>query len=191
MFKAYRIIKSECLHSDVIHLYGLSPIKRDSFSSPFKSLYERIFEDVRKQQFPELPSRFECVFVFPNKENYSEWVPDNGGQCYLLELELTGEFAWFDAKCINEDLTDFLQKADNLNEKDLNQIREIAKQYWNTASEKELNSVNSEGLLAGTAKIISIEEINVKPKCHQKQTSINVCNDFICNPTSDDELLDD
>ncbi len=190
-YEAYRIIKSECLQSEVIHLYGLSPIKRDSFSSQFKGLYERIFEDARKQEFSELPSRHECVFIFPSKDNYLEWAPDDGGQCYLFELELTGELVWLDAKVINVDLVQYRLKID-LNEQDLTAINNIALKYWKTSEQKDvLKSESCEGLFVGAAKIISIEEINVKPKCHKKQTSINVCNDFICNPTSDDELLYD
>lgn len=190
-FRAFRVIKAESLNYEESVFSGKTTICRNDFSCNFRQVYEADFEEVRGQQCPELPSRLECIFVFPNKDNYFEWTPYEGGQCYLLELELEGNLVWLDAKLINEDLTAFLLKADNLNEKDMDQIREIAAQYWDTASEKVLNSVQCEGLFVGEAIIISIEEINVKPKCHKKQTSIKVCDDFICKPTSDDELLKD
>lgn len=190
-FRAFRVIKTESLNYEESVFSGKTSICRNDFSCNFRQVYEAVFEEVRGQQCPELPSRLECIFVFPNKDNYFEWTPYEGGQCYLLELELEGNLVWLDAKFINEDLTAFLLKADNLNEKDMDQIREIAAQYWDTASEKELNSVQCEGLFVGKAKIVTFKEVIVQPKCHKMQTSIKVCSDYMCNPSSDEELLKD
>jgi hypothetical protein len=58
-----------------------------------KTLREVIFESVRANHYPELPSRTSCLWVIPtdDKENLQQWLDIIGGNGELLEVELTGK----------------------------------------------------------------------------------------------------
>ena len=71
-------------------IYGERIIDQHTVESNYE-LYikEKIFEDVRVLQFPELPSRLNCVFLYSNLEIAKfYWAYKHLYQAYIYEVEI-------------------------------------------------------------------------------------------------------
>jgi hypothetical protein len=87
------------------------------------ALNETIFERVRKEAFVDRPSRFTCVFVFPNAANARNFLAiDQTRKADLLyEVELVNPAAnQFDAD----------MSLVNRNESNVSIIEQAARRYW-------------------------------------------------------------
>jgi hypothetical protein len=107
---------------------------------------EWIFEEIRKEFFPNLPSRQRCLFVIPNDvQSLNYWRNTLGKNGNILKLELTGKL--HRANQLHLDLT-----TDNLDH-----IRGKAFKYWAGASGS--NSAEDEYLFEGFAKVLEIVSV--------------------------------
>lgn len=104
-------------------------------------LKEEIFEDIRLQFFPNCPSRFNCVFLFPELSMAKEFYANTCGyQHYVYEVEIIKG----DPFIVEMDLL----KCDN---QSYGKLTANAKKYWNQV--KHPNSGTLEALLVGDAKV--------------------------------------
>lgn len=113
---------------------------------------EEIFENVRANNYPYLPSRQRSLFVFPidDKKYEEEWLktlyPHQTVQYILLTLSLNGELYWFDS--------DFFTDCLPLNDAD--KINEQAHKYWRPKKDYA-NIPQIEGLFVGAACVEGME----------------------------------
>lgn len=110
---------------------------------------ELMFEEVRKEEYTDLPSRLKCLYVCKTKKEMNDWInifnKTNKENFQLLKLKLTGKIFVGDASFI-------LRQNISLNRK-----KEQAKMYW---SGKKKNNIN-EYLFVGTAVVEEV--LNEKP----------------------------
>ncbi len=130
----------------------LSELSKDSATSSLFLTYERyvnelIFEDVRKEFFPELPSRQKCLWLIPNMvdinqsmQYWQDHLPKDKN-LQLLKLSCTGKLFIADAT--------FLDKT-TLGNFDV--YRKRAFNYW---SGNVQNSKGLECLFTGTIEVLS------------------------------------
>ncbi|MFZ5968398.1 MAG: DUF2441 domain-containing protein [Bacillota bacterium] len=120
-----------------------------------QSIYirETIFEEVRMNYFPQLPSRKTCIWVC-EKESIPYWWNIIGGQKKIFKLQLTGVLHKADQKYLINDTLPH------------NEIRAHAFNYWTGADGS--NSIEEELLFEGIIKIIDeyqdINNFNVRMK---------------------------
>ena len=111
---------------------------------------ELMFEEVRKEEYTDLPSRLKCLYVCKTKKEMNDWINifnrTNKKNFQLLKLKLTGKIFVGDASFI-------LRQNISLNRK-----KEQAKMYW---SGKKKNNIN-EYLFVGTAVVEEV--LNEKPR---------------------------
>ena len=102
---------------------------------------ELMFEEVRKEEYTDLPSRLKCLYVCKTKKEMNDWInifnKTNKKDFQLLKLKLTGKIFVGDASFI-------LRQNISLNRK-----KEQAKMYW---SGKKKDNIN-EYLFVGTAVV--------------------------------------
>ena len=107
---------------------------------------ELALEEVRKNKYPDYPSRLNALYVTKDKEDAIKWgsiLKRNGKICkQILTLELTGTIFIGDGNLI---------KRQNISYQE--QIK-IAEKYWNQTS----NEIE-EYLFYGQAKVIDIDYI--------------------------------
>tara|TARA_Y100000310_G_C20576670_1_gene760770 strand:- start:191 stop:694 length:504 start_codon:yes stop_codon:yes gene_type:complete len=90
---------------------------------------EDIFEAVRKEKFPDRPSRLDCVYLCENVKgwegrSYCRYPASDGGETY--EVELRGDYNLFKANA--EFWVAALERVDNESE-----TRSFAESYWKGA----------------------------------------------------------
>jgi hypothetical protein len=106
-----------------------------------KLVREWTFEEVRKEFFPNLPSRQRCLFVIPNDvQSLNYWWNTLGKNGNILKLELTGKLHRTNQQYL-------LATTDSLD-----YIREKAFRYWAGASGS--SSAEDEYLFEGFAKVL-------------------------------------
>lgn len=115
---------------------------------------EEVFESIRANNYPYLPSRQSSLFVFPidDKKFEEEWLkilyPHQTMQYILLTLSLTGDLTWYDSDYYN----------DCLLFDDTDKMKEQAHKYW-IPKEDYANIPQIEGLFVGEA---IVERIDIK-----------------------------
>ena len=106
---------------------------------------ELALEEVRKEKYPNYPSRLNCLYVTKDKQDALEWtniLKRNHKECkQILTLELTGDLYTFDGN---------LMRRQNVSYEE--QLKR-AEEYWNSTSD------NPEYLFYGEAKVVDIEEL--------------------------------
>ena len=125
--------------------FDLSSISKEMQSSKYYSelLKEYIFEEVRQKEFPEKPSRKNCMFLVPievNLNNYCKNMGFNTNQLTMLEVDIEN-----DSKYHFADFT--LLNCNNLIH---DEKVEKAKEYWNGTDRRDMNT---EILFRGKFKI--------------------------------------
>lgn len=105
---------------------------------------ELMFEEVRKELNPNLPSRLKCLYVCKTKKEIKDWINifrrTNKKDFQIVKLKLTGSIFVGDASFI-------LRQNISLNRK-----KEQAKMYWNGEKKDKIN----EYLFVGTAVVEDI-----------------------------------
>ncbi len=91
---------------------------------------EKIFEEVRKEKFPDRPSRLNCVYLCENLEGYEgksfcSYPARNDGETY--EVELRGDYNLF--KTNSEYWTEAVMRGDE------ESVRRYAAAYWKGGTE--------------------------------------------------------
>ena len=164
--RIYHVVSYDnyCKYFANIEFIDTSVIQRD-FKNEKRRKIEESLEKIRRQKFPELPSRITSLFVFNefNKENSEkDWASIYSNPQYiLLTLEvISGTIKWFD----NSTYEDFYQKDES---------EEMVELYWNSLSDLSSNNTSIEGLFQGIAKIIKRES-----KMYSKMKGITFIEDF-------------
>ena len=137
---------------DLASFYHYDPLKtlvytRDILNHYTKFARETVYEEVRKQNFPELPSRQRCLWAIPDDVNTADyirfWWPQlNLNNRRILKLELSGK--------LHRANQEFLLSVSN----PLNFMRQYAYRYWIGEQGTNINEV--ECLFEGVAKVIDI-----------------------------------
>ena len=110
---------------------------------------ELVFEDVRRQHFPEHPSRQRCIWVVPpTAESITYWQNRSQGQKRWFRVRLTGKI---------HAASDAWLKGDTIS---LNQLREIAWKYWSglPGDKVDQDELLFEGIVEVIAEIGADEE---------------------------------
>lgn len=112
---------------------------------------EMVFEEVRKEHFPTLPSRKKCLWVIPNEiKRINYWwdrLPrDDNEERVLLKLRLTGNIHKCNQSFITLDYASVLDK------------KELALNYWSGVPGN--SDIENEYLFEGT---VTVEEIFDSP----------------------------
>jgi len=120
---------------------------RAALSHYVKFARETVYEEVRVQNFPELPSRQRCTWVVPDDENTAEymrfwWPKLNQNERRILKLELTGK--------LHKTNEEFLLFATN----PLDYDRQYAFKYWSGEQGADINKI--ECLFEGIVKVLAI-----------------------------------
>lgn len=108
---------------------------------------EYIFEEIRKESFPDLPSRHNCLWVIPpNIDGIKYWwdiiSKSKDYTCEILKLELTGHIYKTNAWYLKETITPF------------NRMRGEAFKYWSGNAGNDPRE--DEYLFEGTVKVLKI-----------------------------------
>lgn len=135
-----------------IGIYG-ERIRRHNFIEENYATYikEEIFEAIRLQYYPDLPSRFNCVFLFSEMTFAKESYANQGAyKAYVYEVELV------EGKLIKVEMD--LLRCDGAT---FEEINSCAHKYWKQL--KQPNSATLEILLNGQAKVkkLLLEPSNV------------------------------
>jgi hypothetical protein len=134
--------------NDLASFYHFDPNKTveeltDTLNEYLILIREWIFEEVRKEFFPSLPSRHKCLWVIPyNKEALKYWLDVLGKEGKILKLELTGRLLRTNPQ--------YLRLTTN----SLDYIRTEAFKYW--AGTSVGNPNEEDCLFEGFAKVIDI-----------------------------------
>lgn len=108
---------------------------------------ELVFEEVRKELNPNLPSRLKCLYVCRTKNEIKDWINifsrTNKKDFQIVKLKLNGNIFTGDASFI-------LRQNISLNRK-----KKQAKMYWNGEKKDNIN----EYLFIGTAVVEDILKI--------------------------------
>jgi hypothetical protein len=116
---------------------------RNILSEYLKLTREWVFEEVRREFFPNLPSRHRCLWVIPDDtEAIRYWWRTMGKTGEILKLELTGKIYRTNQQYL---------KATTAS---LDQIRMNAFKYWSGASGD--NPAEDEYLFEGFAKVLDV-----------------------------------
>jgi hypothetical protein len=128
-------------------IYGERVIDQKTVDAKYE-LYikEKMFEDIRALEFPNLPSRLNCVFLYNNLEIAKfHWAYEYSYQAYIYEVEIVkGE--------------PFVAEMDllNCNKMRYTQIKNNAEKYWSQVYHPD--SCTLECLLDGEAKVKELVE---------------------------------
>jgi len=106
--------------------FGATSVPRANPREKFEGRAEEIFEEVRKEKFPDRPSRLNCVYICENLEGYEggsfcSYPARDGGETY--EVELRGNYKIF--KTDSEYWTEAVWQGE-----DEENIRRYAEAYW-------------------------------------------------------------
>lgn len=120
---------------------------KNSFEHSSKSIREVITEMVRLEHFPELPSRFECLYGVESLRSLAQWQKTfnsyNREIIQIVKLETSGK--------IFKGNADLLPSIKN---KSFLEKIEQAKLYWSSSSESNLSEV----LIGGEITVTEIIE---------------------------------
>lgn len=109
---------------------------------------EEIFEEIRRQYFPDAPSRFKCSFLFPELSIAREYYANAARyQCYVYAVEVE------EANSFIAEMD--LLKCDGMSYED---IAAHAQKYW--SGEQHPNSGTLEVLTTGAC---SVKELILEP----------------------------
>lgn len=134
-YTAYRIVKDINISvGDIIQHKSANKVKM-----------EALLENVRRQSYPNLPSRQIALYVFNSIDDENTWmrrIGVNNSGYYLLKLSLTGDLFWLNSDLLHPNMS----------------ISE-AETYW--SSNFENISSNDfdflpEGLFIGEAKVTDV-----------------------------------
>ena len=108
-----------------------------------KLVREFVFEEVRTNSFPTLPSRYRCIWLIPKKiESVKYWWERLGGENKrILEVQVTGKLHRASERYLDP------------NTFSLNQWKELAFKYW--AGAREVEEVEDEILFEGFVKVLN------------------------------------
>ena len=142
------------------------PFSERDFSSapPYKQEAENLLEQARLNEFPEYPSRKDCLFVARNREDMDAWVhykykDDCDFVLYKILLE-KGKLIWLDTEWY-EGAAELLAPG-NIVLTHNKTLPECISNYWNGVPYRKNGYGLIEGLFYGTAKILSKDKYQIR-----------------------------
>lgn len=113
---------------------------------------EEIFEEVRKEEHPETPSRYFCLWIIPDmpslKERLQFWIPQVVGDLNqtfrILRLSCTGYVHYANQKFLDLEKCSSIQRT-----------RENAIKYWK-GDDVSVDLPSTEVLFVGQAKVTEV-----------------------------------
>ena len=115
-----------------------------------KRQIEEELENVRKDSFPNFPSRLNCLFVCYDMDDVESWLSIKSSiyrnQFIILTLETTEPVFWFSAESYNMYFNGLR-----------NDLHQACVEFWESNRVIELDKlIDREGITIGPAKIIEI-----------------------------------
>lgn len=105
---------------------------------------EYILEQVRKEKYPDYPSRMACLYCVRNLQETENWIEvfnrTNKKPLQIVKMKATGKIFDGDAKYILRDALSIGHKID------------LAEKYWSGVSENPIN----ESLFEGEVEVVEI-----------------------------------
>lgn len=157
IFEAYRIdrliIDDNCLN--ISDTFPFRERKLIDFESQKKRNIESVFENVRNDEFSEMPSRLNTLFVFPEGKEYENYwcnakFRNHSGQkikYVLYKLNLDGDIVWLDSEYFDE-----------CSYPGTRNIEDSARCYWKSKDDDGIIKKDSvEGLFKGKAIVSGIQ----------------------------------
>ena len=153
VMKVYHIVRNELEYAvgDFIQpkIYCL-----DDFDLKKRQMEEEL-ENVRKESFPDFPSRLSCLFVCYDMDDVEFWAMMKssiyGSQFEVLTLEVTKPVFWFSAESYNMFFGG--QRKD---------LHQACKEFWESNKKTELDKlIDREGMTNGAANIIEIKQARI------------------------------
>ena len=142
--KFYHVSNRELREGTIltVGVYGERIRRHDFIEEQYKTyIKEEIFETIREQYYPGLPSRFDCVFLFAELEGAkASYANKEGYGAYVYEVEIE------EGKSLTVEMD--LLNCDGLS---FEKITTSAHKYWK--EKKHPNSGTLEILLNGRAKV--------------------------------------
>lgn len=151
--KVYHLIKNEL---DFAVGDFLQPKKYNlcDFDIKKRQVEEKL-EKVRKECYPDLPSRLNCLFVCHDMDDVELWAIQKssiyGRQFKILTLETTGPVSWFSAESYNEYFCGI--------RKDLHQA---CKEYWQSYASTKIEEMEEcEGIITTPVQIVAVRHASI------------------------------
>ena len=151
--KVYHIVKNELQFAvgDIIQpkTYNLDNM------DPKKRQIEKELEKIRMKDFPDYPSRLNCLFVCHDLDDVEFWAiqkSDIRGRIFkILTLETSEPVFWFSADSYNMYFNK--QRSD---------LHKSCIEFWESNGNTEMEKmVDREGLTKGPAKIVEIQRAKI------------------------------
>lgn len=148
--KVYHIIKNE-LDFAVSNFIQPKAYSLRDFDLKKRQVEEEL-EHVRKESFPDFPSRLNCLFVCYDMDDVESWASMKssiyGRQFKVLTLETTEPVFWFSAESYNMYFNGLR-----------NDLHQACIEFWESNRNEEFDKlVDREGITNGPAKIIEIRQ---------------------------------
>ena len=117
-----------------------------------KRQVEEELENVRKERFPDFPSRLNCLFVCFDMDDVEFWAMMKssiyGSQFKVLTLETTKPVFWFSAESYNMYFNGLR-----------NDLHQACLEFWESNRNTEIDKlIDREGITIGPAQIIEIRQ---------------------------------
>lgn len=151
--KVYHIIKNEFDFAVGAFLQPKTYSYKD-FRVKKRQIEEEL-ENVRKESFPDFPSRLNCLFVCYDMDDIEFWAIQKssiyGRQFKVLTLETTKPVYWFSAESYHKYLNGLT-----------NDLHQACVDFWKSNNKTKVNHLaDREGITIGPAKIVGIRQANI------------------------------
>lgn len=148
--KVYHIIKNE-LDYAVGNFIQPKTYSLCDFDLKKRQVEEEL-ENVRKESFPDFPSRLNCIFVCHDMDDVEFWAIQKssiyGRQFKVLTLETTEPVFWFSAESYNMYFSG-----------QRNDLHQACVEFWESSRNTEIEKmVDCEGMTNGLAKTVEIRQ---------------------------------
>lgn len=117
-----------------------------------KRQVEEELENVRKESFPDYPSRLNCLFVCHDMDDVEFWASMKSsiyGKLFkVLTIEIAGPVFWFSAESYHMYFNGLR-----------NDLRQACMEFWESNRDTELDKlIDREGITIGPSKIVEIRQ---------------------------------
>ncbi len=148
--KVYHIVKNEVEMAVGAFLQPKTYNFKD-FSDKKRDIEEEL-EKVRKESFPDFPSRLNCLFVCHDMDDVESWASMKssiyGKQFKVLTLETAGSVFWFSAESYHMYFNGLR-----------NDLHQTCLEFWESNRNTEFDKlIDREGIINVPAKIIEIRK---------------------------------
>ena len=128
-----------------------------------KRQVEEELENVRKERFPDFPSRLNCLFVCFHMDDVEFWTIQKssiyGRKFKVLTLETTEPVFWFSAESYNMYFNG-----------QRNDLHQACVEFWKSNRNTEIDKlIDCEGITNGPAQIIAIQQV-----CFSRENGLKV-----------------